>query len=100
MKFWRPGRCARVATRAYNLPNDDRVVQQKGSKRVMLKNVTGGKVPALFLCRLQVASWPNPRSQDVKFEPSSRTFSRTKLMHGLGPHQIQVAGAQRPPVKR
>src|SRR5216683_1820030 len=28
-----------VATAAYNLPNDERVVQQKGSKRVMLKNV-------------------------------------------------------------
>src|SRR5882672_8431645 len=32
-----------VATAAYNLPNDDRVVQQKGSKRVMLKNVQEAK---------------------------------------------------------
>src|SRR5207253_9578579 len=30
-----------VQTAAYNLPNDDRVVQQKGSKRVMLKNEIG-----------------------------------------------------------
>ncbi|HVG92714.1 MAG TPA: hypothetical protein VNB54_14565, partial [Alphaproteobacteria bacterium] len=28
-----------VQTAAYNLPNDDKVVQQKGSKRVMLKNI-------------------------------------------------------------
>ncbi len=28
-----------------NLPNDERVIQQKGSKRVMLKNVQEGEVP-------------------------------------------------------
>src|SRR5438034_198454 len=32
-----------VQTAAYNLPNDERVVQQKGSKRVMLKNVQEAK---------------------------------------------------------
>src|SRR5689334_7612232 len=32
-----------VQTAAYNLPNDERVVAQKGSKRVMLKNVQEAK---------------------------------------------------------
>src|SRR6266853_1222876 len=32
-----------VQTAAYNLPNDDKVVQQKGSKRVMLKNIQEAK---------------------------------------------------------
>src|SRR5579883_19814 len=32
-----------VRTAAYNLPNDERVIQQKGSKRVMLKNVQEAK---------------------------------------------------------
>ena len=32
-----------VRTAAYNLPNDERVVQEKGSKRVMLKNVQEAK---------------------------------------------------------
>ena len=32
-----------VQTAAYNLPNDERVVTQKGSKRVMLKNVQEAK---------------------------------------------------------
>src|SRR5581483_2698526 len=32
-----------VQTAAYNLPNDERVVQQKGSKRVMLKNIQEAK---------------------------------------------------------
>src|SRR5439155_1813934 len=32
-----------VQTAAYNLPNDEKVVQQKGAKRVMLKNVQQAK---------------------------------------------------------
>ena len=36
-------------TAAYNLPNDERVVQQKGSKRVMLKNVQEAKFRSVLL---------------------------------------------------
>src|SRR5260370_42640029 len=32
-----------VQTAAFNLPNDERVVREKGSKRVMLKNVQDAK---------------------------------------------------------
>ena len=32
-----------VRTAAFNLPNDERVIQQKGSKRVMLKNIQQAK---------------------------------------------------------
>ena len=32
-----------MKTAAYNLPNDERVVHEKGSKRVMLKNVQEAK---------------------------------------------------------
>ena len=32
-----------VKTAAYNLPNDERVVHEKGSKRVMLRNVQEAK---------------------------------------------------------
>ena len=38
-----------VQTAAYNLPNDDKVVQQKGAKRVMLKNVQEAKFKATLL---------------------------------------------------
>src|SRR6202011_4408159 len=38
-----------VKTAAYNLPNDERVVQQKGSKRVMLKNVQEAKFHSVLL---------------------------------------------------
>jgi hypothetical protein len=32
-----------VQTAAFNLPNDERVVKEKGSKRIMLKNVQDAK---------------------------------------------------------
>ena len=38
-----------VQTAAYNLPNDDKVVQQKGAKRVMLKNVQEAKFRSVLL---------------------------------------------------
>src|SRR5205823_4039519 len=38
-----------VQTAAYNLPNDDKVVQQKGAKRVMLKNIQEAKFNATLV---------------------------------------------------
>ena len=38
-----------IATAAYNLPNDERVVSQKGSKRVMLKNVQEAKFRSVLI---------------------------------------------------
>lgn len=38
-----------VQTAAYNLPNDERVVEQKGSKKVMLRNVQQAKFSEIML---------------------------------------------------
>ena len=38
-----------VQTAAYNLPNDERVVAEKGSKRVMLKNVQQAKFQQILI---------------------------------------------------
>jgi hypothetical protein len=85
-----------VQTAAYNLPNDDHVVQQKGSKRVMLKNVQEAKFRSTLL---PIARHMLSRSSmvDVNF---SSFFTHTvahELMHGLGPHQIQVQGRNTTP---
>ena len=37
-----------VRTAAFNLPNDERVVREKGSKRVMLKNVQEAKFKSIL----------------------------------------------------
>ncbi len=53
-----------VQTAAFNLPNDEKVIQQKGSKKVMLKNVQHAKFDttllpiskASFACRSAIRS--------------------------------------------
>ena len=53
-----------VQTAAYNLPNDERVITEKGSKRVMLKNVQEAKfkvVLAAHLARGAVGRGPEER---------------------------------------
>ena len=44
-----------VQTAAFNLPNDERVVQEKGTKRVMLKNMQDAKFKMVLLPIAKVA---------------------------------------------
>jgi hypothetical protein len=85
-----------VQTAAYNLPNDDRVVQQKGSKRVMLKNVQEAKFRKVLL---PIARKMLPKSAmvDVNFDSFFTHILAHELMHGLGPHQITVQGRETNP---
>jgi hypothetical protein len=80
-----------IATAAYNLPNDERVVAQKGSKRVMLKNIQEAKFRTVLL---PIARRMLSRSAmvDVNFESFFTHIVAHELMHGLGPHQIKVDG--------
>ena len=84
-----------VATAAYNLPNDERVVNQKGSKRVMLKNVQEAKFRSVLL---PIARRMLPAAaRDVNFESFFTHIVAHELMHGLGPHQIKVDGQDTTP---
>ncbi len=80
-----------IATAAYNLPNDERVVQQKGSKRVMLKNVQEAKFRSVLLPIARRMLSESARV-DVNFESFFTHIVAHELMHGLGPHQIRVDG--------
>jgi len=80
-----------VQTAAYNLPNDERVVQQKGSKRVMLKNVQEAKFRSVLLPIARRMLAKNAMI-DVNFDSFFTHILAHELMHGLGPHQIQVNG--------
>ena len=80
-----------VQTAAYNLPNDERVVTQKGSKRVMLKNVQEAK----FHSTLEPISRQvlTPAGQpDLSFDSFFTHILAHELSHGIGPHQITVNG--------
>ena len=80
-----------VQTAAYNLPNDERVVTLKGSKRVMLKNVQEAKFHStLEPIAKRVLS---PASQkDLSFDSFFTHILAHELSHGIGPHQITIAG--------
>jgi hypothetical protein len=80
-----------VQTAAYNLPNDERVVKEKASKRVMLKNVQEAKFRSVLV---PIATRVLARDQqpDLSFEMFFTHILAHELMHGLGPHQITVDG--------
>ena len=80
-----------ITTAAYNLPNDERVVQQKGSKRVMLKNVQQAKFRTVLIPIASRMIIERERA-DVSFEQFFTHILAHELMHGLGPHQITVNG--------
>lgn len=80
-----------VQTAAYNLPNDDRVVAQKGSKRVMMKNVQEAKFEQVLLPISKLVLSASDQGS-VSFEAFFTHIVAHELMHGLGPHQITVNG--------
>jgi len=82
-----------VQTAAYNLPNDERVVQQKGSKRVMLKNVQEAKFHSV-LVPIAMKTLTKTAMIDVNCESFFTHILAHELMHGLGPHQITVEGRE------
>jgi len=80
-----------VQTAAFNLPNDERVVKEKGSKRIMLKNVQDAKFNKTLIPISRVVL--DPAQQKLLAFDSFFTHILThELMHGLGPHNISVAG--------
>lgn len=85
-----------VQTAAYNLPNDDKVVQQKGSKRVMLKNVQQAKFKATLVPISKIVL-PASAQPDVNFDLFFTHIVAHEITHGLGPHQIKVNGRETNP---
>ena len=82
-----------VQTAAYNLPNDERVTEKMGSKRVMLKNVQEAKFERVLVPIAKVALSAKDQ-QDVSFDAFFTHILMHELMHGLGPHNITVDGKQ------
>jgi hypothetical protein len=82
-----------VQTAAFNLPNDERVISAKGSKRVMLKNVQDAKFAKILTPISKVVLTPEDQ-KDLAFEAFFAHILVHELMHGLGPHNITVGGRQ------
>ncbi len=80
-----------VQTAAYNLPNDEQVVKEKGSKRVMLKNMQEAKFNKVLVPISKVSLDPAQSSQ-ISFDAFFTHILMHELLHGLGPHNITVGG--------
>jgi hypothetical protein len=78
-----------VQTAAFNLPNDERVVAEKGSKRVMLKNVQEAKFANVLVPIAQHALIAEDRPF-ISFDSFFTHILMHELMHGLGPQTIRV----------
>jgi hypothetical protein len=80
-----------VQTAAFNLPNDERIVKEMGSKRVMLKNVQEAKFEKVLLPIAKVALSAGDRA-NVAFDAFFTHILMHELVHGLGPHEISLGG--------
>lgn len=82
---------AGVQTLAFNLPNDERVREKKGSKKVMLKNISHAKFDQILkpiAAKVLAADQLNRLSFDAYF---NHTLMH-EVSHGLGPGFIQKDG--------
>ncbi len=85
-----------VKTAAYNLPNDERVVAEKGAKRVMLKNVQEAKFARTLVPIAKVVLTAEAQ-RDLDFESFFTHIVAHEMSHGLGPQRITVAGRSTTP---
>ena len=82
---------AAVQTLAFNLPNDERVRQAKGSKKVMLKNVAQAKYDKLLIPITNIVL----DKDQIKYVTFNSFFTHSlmhEMSHGIGPGFIKVDG--------
>ncbi|HEU4846077.1 MAG TPA: hypothetical protein VFT05_17555 [Burkholderiaceae bacterium] len=85
-----------VQTAAYNLPNDERIISQRGSKRVMLKNVQQAKFKSTLTPISKLVLEPADQ-KDVDFDSFFTHILAHEITHGLGPHITRANGAASTP---
>ncbi len=84
---------AGVQTLAFNLPNDERVRQAKGSKKVMLKNVSEAKFRKLLI-PIARKVLQDDQLPYVTFDAFFNHTLMHEISHGVGPGFITVRGRQ------
>ncbi|MCF7884927.1 MAG: peptidase [Candidatus Marinimicrobia bacterium] len=80
---------AGVQTIAFNLPNDERVREAKGSKKVMLKNVIRAKFDKI-LKPIAAKVVGDKELDQVTFDSYFNHILMHEVNHGLGPGQITL----------
>jgi hypothetical protein len=80
---------AGVQTIAFNLPNDERVREAKGSKKVMLRNICKAKFEKILVPIAQQVMAPE-LMQYVTFDAYFNEILLHEFSHGLGPGKIKL----------
>jgi hypothetical protein len=80
---------AGVQTIAFNLPNDERVREAKGSKKVMLKNFNRAKFDKILVPIADTVLDPSQRDM-IDFDIFFSNVLLHELSHGLGPGDITL----------
>jgi hypothetical protein len=78
-------------TLAFNLPNDERVREAKGSKKVLLHNMMRAKYDQILVPIARQVIAPDQQG-DVTFDAYFNEVLHHELSHGLGPGTITVDG--------
>jgi hypothetical protein len=82
-----------VQTIAFNLPNDERVRQAKGAKKVILANVLGAKYERILAPMASLILVPEQARLVTKQYMTQETLFH-ELSHSLGPGIIKVGGRE------
>ena len=85
-----------VQTAAYNLPNDERVISQRGSKRIMLKNIQQAKFAKTLVPISKQVLRPADQ-KDLDFDSFFTHILAHEITHGLGPHALDLNGRKSTP---
>jgi len=85
-----------VQTAAYNLPNDERVISQRGSKRIMLKNIQQAKFAKTLTPISKLVLRPQDQ-KDLDFDSFFTHILMHEVTHGLGPHALDLNGRKSTP---
>jgi hypothetical protein len=78
-------------TSAFNLPNDEHVVENYGCKKVMLKNIQEAKFEKILKPISDVLIAADQR-QYINFDAFFTHILAHELVHGIGPHNIVING--------
>ena len=88
-----------VQTTAFNLPNDERVREAKGSKKVLLKNVARAKYDQCWIPIVNAVLAPEPL-RNVSFDAYFNHVLMHEMSHGLGPGNITLRDGRKTSVAK
>ncbi len=90
---------AGIQTTAFNLPNDERVREAKGSKKVMLKNIARAKFDKCWIPIVNTILAEEPLKH-VSFDAYFNHVLMHEISHGLGPGIITLENGTKTTVSR